>query len=731
MRTEANGDVRRIWYGRFMVNGRRECVNLGVKMTGTPPASGRLRDRGDAAFEQSRGAAALRLKQVAAEARTVRDSARLVERLYALKTGKEVREVKLSELETEWAGLARRRALADKYAREGRKTLGRLVAFVRSRNRRATDLAHADPETVAAFMQAEKDRGVSGRTWNKKLKLLRSAFRHLLPSGAPNPFDRLVTREEAMVFRQPFTAAELRAILEAAKDDDFIRPIIVTGMCTAMRRGDCCLLKWKDVDLRGGFVTVKTAKTGGTVSIPIFGRLRDELAKRAEKAAKKLKTGKLKAEIRGPGVGEGAARSESKAYHGEGFVFPEAAAMYRSNPDGITRRVKQVLWAALAGGGAPARKGVEVPAEEVRRRGEAYLAGLPAGERTERLVRVFGLYMDGGSVDQVAKAAGVSQSSVSVYLNEIAAAIGCGVVRWQAGAGSVARALKADDSVLRSARAGGLRRASVRDFHSLRVTWVTLALSAGVPLELVQRVRAAIRHSRFGSDSDTYKDKFLNWWMGLEFLAHVSQGENIGRTVAIHASDALLQRYLYRLVSDLVRTLKGQQITWDADFATASGAATLNDLEYPAALKLLQTPAAATKLAASFGDNPVAGLRIARLATALQDPKKTADLLAAHHRHLLWQLSRLYRIRCCIVHGSQVRFKLPLFAANVEFYLKELITVCLRALTLNPHVASLREVFQRAAFARQRVDGELRATPPNPDAIRNAVFNSVIIQENP
>jgi len=28
----------------------------------------------------------------------------------------------------------------------------------------------------------------------------------------------------------------------------------------------------------------------------------------------------------------------------------------------------------------------------------------------------------------------------------------------------------------------------VRDFHSLRVTWVTLALTAGVPLELVQRV---------------------------------------------------------------------------------------------------------------------------------------------------------------------------------------------------------------------------------------------------
>jgi integrase len=41
---------------------------------------------------------------------------------------------------------------------------------------------------------------------------------------------------------------------------------------------------------------------------------------------------------------------------------------------------------------------------------------------------------------------------------------------------------------IRTVRKNGKRRASVRDFHSFRVTWVTLALTAGVPLELVQRV---------------------------------------------------------------------------------------------------------------------------------------------------------------------------------------------------------------------------------------------------
>jgi hypothetical protein len=143
----------------------------------------------------------------------------------------------------------------------------------------------------------------------------------------------------------------------------------------------------------------------------------------------------------------------------------------------------------------------------------------------------------------------------------------------------------------------------------------------------------------------------------------------------------LLQRYFYRLVSDTVRTLKAQEIAWDADLIAGSGAATLNDLEYPGALKMLQMPALVTKLAGGFPDNPVGAMRIERLAATLQDPKKTADTLLLHQKHLLWQLGRLYRIRCCIVHGSVVRFKLPLFTANMEFYLKELIIVCLRSLS--------------------------------------------------
>lgn len=101
-----------------------------------------------------------------------------------------------------------------------------------------------------------------------------------------------------------------RASANGAEKDPFVRPVIVTGVCTAMRRGDCCMLRWKEVDLKENFVRVKAAKTGETVEIPLFPLLRAELDQHK--------------------------RGSSK------FVFPEQAEMYRENAQGITYRVKNV-----------------------------------------------------------------------------------------------------------------------------------------------------------------------------------------------------------------------------------------------------------------------------------------------------------------------------------------------------------------------------------------------------
>ena len=399
LRIEKNGRLRRVrpfWYGRFEINGDRQCLNLGVKVKGTPPASLSLKDEGDMDFERSRVAARAKLESVIEEARTKQGSVRLVEKLYEIKTGEVIRTVLLENLFQEWAKIPRRRKLDERYSSQCQSTLKRFAAFVRSENTKAIEIAHVTRVAAQSFLDAESKRGVTAKTWNETLKLLRTTFKHLLPIGAINPFSNVPTRETETIFRKPYSPEELAAILEAARTDEFIRPILITGICSAMRRGDCCLLEWTKLDLENRFISVKTAKTGQTVSIPIFPLLHDELVLRAKK--------------RKPN---------------EKYVFPEQAAMYLENPDGITWRVQKVLAAA--------------------------------GFRDDEL----DVANDKGAGHELdtPKASSDKNGKKSVSRGEI-----------------------------HVERKEGLRRASVRDFHSFRVTWVTLALTAGVPLELVQKV---------------------------------------------------------------------------------------------------------------------------------------------------------------------------------------------------------------------------------------------------
>ena len=447
LKTQRDGRIRDTWYGRYEINGRKYYLNLDVKVAGTPPASLSLRDEGDGAFERSRATALAKLESIVEEARSQRSSERLVEKLYEIKTGEQIKSVKLADLPAEWTKIARKRTPDERYAKQCRSRLAQFAEFVRGQNAKAEEIAHVTRTAARAFLAAEEKRGVTAKTWNDTLVLLRASFQQLLPAGSINPFSGVPTRETETVFRKPFTPEELKAILDAAHDDDFVRPVLVTGVCTAMRRGDCCLLEWKDVDLAKRFITVKTAKTGQTVDIPIFPLLFDELA-RAEKSEvggqqdENTSTG-----LRPPSPQRG---------EGSGYVFPKQARMYLDNPDGITWRVRKVFAAA----------GFRDEEEEEVQDGET-------AEGRGQKAEVKGHLTQTPHPQPLSRPTGEGSVELSLASGE----------GGQNGAGAVAHR-----GEIHAERKGGLRRASVRDFHSFRVTWVTLALTAGVPLELVQKV---------------------------------------------------------------------------------------------------------------------------------------------------------------------------------------------------------------------------------------------------
>lgn len=90
------------------------------------------------------------------------------------------------------------------------------------------------------------------------------------------------------VDREAFTPEELQKISENMFDYPHFQKLtylnktanpprlgqlFMIAYYTGLRLGDCCNLKWSDIDLQRGFINLKTRKTGKQVNIPIIQKL--------------------------------------------------------------------------------------------------------------------------------------------------------------------------------------------------------------------------------------------------------------------------------------------------------------------------------------------------------------------------------------------------------------------------------------------------------------------------
>ncbi len=464
IRLGRDGKPRMHWYGRYDEDGKAKVVNLGVPIKGTPPPS--LREPGTRAFEASRTKAEAALERVRNEAREKGNAEHLTRRLIESKTGRAVEYVRLADLPDRWRNLPRERKPKDAWLSWAD------TVFTRFAEATQADFLHEVTPEAAAEYTATLRATYARKTAKEAAQLLRSAFKRLLPPGVPNPFEGAINRKGEdedgdTVHRRPFTAEELARLFEAARPDPFLFPLVVTAACTGLRRGDVCRLPWKAVDLRAGTVNVKTAKTGAGVQIPIFRPLREVFETAlAERAA------------------------------GATFVFPVAARMVNANPDGLTWRFKKLVSSIMPdtedaepAGEAAVCAGREGLAERLPDI-EAAVAGRYRPDIAARIADTARRYAAGASIRDIEKQTGRVRSGVSADLHAAEKALGvrflptAGVKGMATGGGAKARVAR----LTRLEAPGRARSASVLDWHALRVTWVTLALSAGVPMEVARLV---------------------------------------------------------------------------------------------------------------------------------------------------------------------------------------------------------------------------------------------------
>lgn len=457
LKKQRNGMLRDCWYGVYTdTTGERKVINLGVRWTGTPPISGRVADKGDEVFERSRERAEAKLSEFVSETKHKGRAEHLTERLIEAKTGRALEYVKIIELPKRWRTIGRDTTVSERYFESCDAHFRRFIEHMKVRNPSAAHLYEVTEADAAAFVTACRMVLAPG-TARDCAQLVSKALDRFLPVGAANPFSSFAGRrsngESGIIHRKPFTPEELRALLQSARDDEFMYPLVVTAAMTGMRRGDVCNLRWSSVDLENNFIRVKTSKTGSTVEIPIFPMLQSVLEALGDKR--------------------------------DGFLFPEAAVMLNENPDGLTWRFKKIVAKALTSKKINA-KVVLIPADKVEAEAMAVIqANLPSGQRRDRMIEVMKHYAAGLSVRQIEKATGTARASISNDLHTIEEWTGKKFIRSTVASTGIKSEMA---RMTRVTRGQGQRAASVRDWHALRVTWITLALTAGVPMEIVRRV---------------------------------------------------------------------------------------------------------------------------------------------------------------------------------------------------------------------------------------------------
>lgn len=138
------------------------------------------------------------------------------------------------------------------------------------------DLAGVTHDMITEYLALLRS-DLCGSTYNGRVCVLREIF-HILASKAgleDDPWEGVRLRPDDSHSRRELTMDELRRLLDAAKGE--WHKLILIGIYTGLRLGDCCRLDWSQINLTQGVIQLVPRKTRRhhqrLVTIPIHPTL--------------------------------------------------------------------------------------------------------------------------------------------------------------------------------------------------------------------------------------------------------------------------------------------------------------------------------------------------------------------------------------------------------------------------------------------------------------------------
>ena len=236
------------------------------------------------------------------------------------------------------------------------------------------------------------------------------------------------------------------------------------------------------------------------------------------------------------------------------------------------------------------------------------------------------------------------------------------------------------------------------------------------------RIYSAFRLYRTGAETGNLENKLVNWWTALEFLVKAGGGGGIGDAVENALYPTVTLAYLSKHLEAIRTALHALRITVVHPSTKEQldiGSRPLVDL-----YDLCLNPTFQTNVLNSIVGHPYVYLHLNEFFQEIATPKILGETLKHHERCVRWQIQRIYRARCDIVHSAGRVVQATLLCANLESYLKILLDSFLQSLHRHSTLRTPKEFFDRQRHTFDRMSAQLAK---NDDGLLKALLSQKIV----
>lgn len=204
--------------------------------------------------------------------------------------------------------------------------------------------------------------------------------------------------------------------------------------------------------------------------------------------------------------------------------------------------------------------------------------------------------------------------------------------------------------------------------------------SKKVSSESKKKIKSAIRYFRLGTESIEIEQKFINYWIGIEYIfsSHDASSSTFVRFKDFFSKIHALS-YFKRNLIEFHNDLKRKRIPQNLDTYSEN-----EKLDY------LIEPETYKQIISKFQDScPLEAYRANKLLGVLTQDKEFKLYIKYHVENIERHLIRIYRIRNEIVHEAAIKPNIENLTANLRYYLIFTITKLLDFFNNPPSEISL------------------------------------------